>query len=560
MFKKENIKDPHVQTVKQLHCWYCFSSHKLIIYFLRNAETKLTRKAPNTGIHNKKIIEVKLAIHSLSSKVLHCDTTGKRLSVTCKFLISLIGKSIVWNMTVENEPKEAGGESNYSSMQPAGTWFNFSKEDTPALVSTVACFAAFTVYGMQCGALGGALPYLADEMDVSDGTMGAAFTSRGIGCLIGTLTSAYVMSYSDKYVSKDTITCIALCVCGIACAVVGNIYNFPLSIAFFGIQGYGFGWMDTFATCCFPEIWGKRVRPWMQALYTLFGIGAIIGPALVGACGLGASFNAFFLLSFVPLVGLLTYKSYYAIEHRNDPRPITLSITESNKKIKDEVSIEISTVDKNPLLQHQSFQNTNPNNKNNNSDTSSASGTSFSNTKPSTKEGKTGKIESFPDHPVVVAEDLHLPIDSAHSTHSTTHTPIVTDTIMERPPLNLRLTIMAFFFLYVGLIISFSGWIPTYALDADVTSSYSRAAYLTSIFYIALTVGRIGSTILSLYTSVSFMLRAELALLSISSILGMIILDLNYAATATVASLVAISLCAIYPIMLTIVDEFQYKV
>ncbi len=129
-----------------------------------------------------------------------------------------------------------------------------------------------------------------------------------------------------------------------------------------------------------------------------------------------------------------------------------------------------------------------------------------------------------------------------------------------RPPFNMRWSIVIFLFVYVGLIIGFSGWIPYYALESDVTSSYSRAAYLSSIFYIALTVGRFISIGLSVYWTSSAILKLELSLLIVSAVLGLVLLDLNYAATASITALISLSLCAIYPIMLTIVDEFHYRV
>jgi FHS family Na+ dependent glucose MFS transporter 1 len=50
--------------------------------------------------------------------------------------------------------------------------------------------------------------------------------------------------------------------------------------------------------------------------------------------------------------------------------------------------------------------------------------------------------------------------------------------------------IAAFFFLYVGAEVSFGGWIFTYAVTLDLTGE-ATAAYLTSAFWAALTVGRL---------------------------------------------------------------------
>ncbi len=50
--------------------------------------------------------------------------------------------------------------------------------------------------------------------------------------------------------------------------------------------------------------------------------------------------------------------------------------------------------------------------------------------------------------------------------------------------------IMAFFFIYVGLEVGFSGWVFTYATTLGLADN-STAAYLTSAFWGALTVGRL---------------------------------------------------------------------
>ncbi|MFD0634750.1 MFS transporter [Catenulispora yoronensis] len=51
--------------------------------------------------------------------------------------------------------------------------------------------------------------------------------------------------------------------------------------------------------------------------------------------------------------------------------------------------------------------------------------------------------------------------------------------------------VAALLFLYVGMEISFSGWIPAYAVSRGITGSTAAAAYFSSLFWIAVTVGRL---------------------------------------------------------------------
>ena len=59
------------------------------------------------------------------------------------------------------------------------------------------------------------------------------------------------------------------------------------------------------ANCVLPELWGVRVQPWMQALHSCFGIGAIIGPSLVGSFEWYNTFIIIAIASFVPTLGMI---------------------------------------------------------------------------------------------------------------------------------------------------------------------------------------------------------------------------------------------------------------
>ena len=88
--------------------------------------------------------------------------------------------------------------------------------------------------------------------------------------------------------------------------------------------------------------------------------------------------------------------------------------------------------------------------------------------------------------------------------------------------INYRLIIlvMAFLFLYVGVEIGFGGWVFTYATQTKLVEE-TAAAYLTSAFWGALTVGRLVAIPLATRLRPSTVLRMDLigALISISLIL-----------------------------------------
>ncbi|POM27530.1 Glucose/mannose transporter GlcP [Actinomadura rubteroloni] len=52
-------------------------------------------------------------------------------------------------------------------------------------------------------------------------------------------------------------------------------------------------------------------------------------------------------------------------------------------------------------------------------------------------------------------------------------------------------TVAVLFFFYEGAEIGFSGWLPSFTLDQGITDSSGTAAYYTSVFWIAMTLGRL---------------------------------------------------------------------
>lgn len=86
---------------------------------------------------------------------------------------------------------------------------------------------------------------------------------------------------------------------------------------------------------------------------------------------------------------------------------------------------------------------------------------------------------------------------------------------------SLVFLIAAFLFLYVAAEVSFSGWVYTYATRLNLAGP-AQAAYLTSLFWVALTLGRLLGIPLALRLRPSTVLLVDLsgALLSLLLILG----------------------------------------
>ena len=180
-----------------------------------------------------------------------------------------------------------------------------TKADIPYVLASVTCCLIFIVYGAAAASLGAALPTLAKHYNKPISQMGATFTSRGIGYLFGTVVSGWTLSYASLPYSKEFMVAISEIVMGFAIFLVDKTTNFGLCLFLFVIQGVSYGIIDTLANCAMPEMWGRRVQPWMQTMHSCFGIGAIIGPSIVGGFGYQLCFTLIFLGSFLPLCSVI---------------------------------------------------------------------------------------------------------------------------------------------------------------------------------------------------------------------------------------------------------------
>lgn len=113
--------------------------------------------------------------------------------------------------------------------------------------------------------------------------------------------------------------------------------------------------------------------------------------------------------------------------------------------------------------------------------------------------------------------------------------------------------IALFFFLYSGAEISYGGWIYTYAL-ATGTGSASSAAYLTSIFWAALTLGRL----LSIPVAARLRAREILLISLVGSLLslGLILMMPELTAVVWIGTIMlGLSMSPIFPTTLTLAER-----
>ena len=375
---------------------------------------------------------------------------------------------------------------------PKGAGCELRRGDTPKIVGSLACFASFLVYGACQGALGAALPSLSAAFGQSEGTFGTVYTLRGLGYLVGTLGSAALLDLKSvkRIVSTEVLVCMSVVSTGLATGLVvaaagpGN-YSAVLFLFFF--QGLGFGGVDTLANCVLPDIWEQRVQPWMQAMHSFFGVGAVVGPALVGGFGFRVAFVVLALCSVVPLTGLLSQASL------RSSTPLSLH------EDKDKVEVEVNSSEQTERCR--------------------------------------------PD--VVTAQPEEGPFPPAVA-------------LIAAPTLPVRLVLAAFFFVYVGVECAFGAWISTYSLRTGVTASVEDAAFVASIYWAALTVGRVVAIPLAIKFSTTSMLRAQLVLSVIGAILTATIADRSYSLVCAASAVLGYALSSIFPLAMTLVLDYGF--
>lgn len=375
------------------------------------------------------------------------------------------------------------------------------KEDASLVIASVACFASFFAYGAISSSLGAALPSLGKELQ-----SGICFSLRGAGFFIGTIVSAATASDASFPLSKEYLTALCILLSGAVTGMMVLSSNYYLTLILYGIQGAGFGGIDTFANCALPELWGLRAQPWMQALHAFFGVGAIVGPAIVGGMGYRAAFVVIFFMSIVPILGLMIYNAF--CKGRTETKRARDVHAKSAKRVTNGVE---------------------------NSD---------DNLSMTTNEEDDDDVEVI-DFSVIPLDD------ESPSSDPPAH-------VLSVLPKALRLHITLFYLIYAGTEAAYAGWIPTFALRAGITSSVAQAAYLSSYFWFALTVGRVVAIPTAVYVSASGMYRFQAAFSLVSSIAMVCFVGSSYGAAVVISILMGFGLSSIYPLMMTLVADYGY--
>lgn len=296
--------------------------------------------------------------------------------------------------------------------------------------------------------------------------------------MFGTLCSAAIMEFPN--INKSFLSILSVIMMGLATGSVTVTNNYHIALVIFFIQGVSFGGIDTCSNCAIQDLWKQRVSPWMQALHSCFGIGAIIGPTLVGTLGFKYSFLIIFLVSLLPVIifGTDFFLNRYLSR---------------GKSVSD--TVHYQTV-------------------------------------------KT--IEEFN-----LADDQDLPLNNQSSLSNT--------------PLVIKVLVTLFFFIYVGTETGYGGWLSTYLLDNHVTDSESRAAYIVAYFWGFLAFGRVLAIFLAIILSNTTMIRLQLLLTLIGSLLITTIISKSFLFSIIASASFGFGLSSLFPLAMTLISDYGFS-
>ena len=291
---------------------------------------------------------------------------------------------------------------------------------------------------------------------------------------------------------------------GLAMGLIAGIDSYEAVLFLFWVQGCGFGGIDTFANVVLPEIWGDRVQPWMQALHSFFGVGAVLGPALVGGFGFSTAFIILAIISVIPLVAMVI--EYFLRVHAAGP----MTVAEAAKATEETDLMDGTEVwgDNAPTLW----------------------------TECNCAAGDVERVDVAEVPKVPAAEPPDVP---------------------RKVPLLPRCLLVLFFFIYVGAECGYAGWVSSFALMSGVTASQSEAAFVASIFWAALTVGRVVAIPQALFISTTGMIRLQLTLSVLGAILTCTINQQSYPALCIASAVFGYALSSIFPLAMTMAMDYS---
>ncbi|MFB6777878.1 sugar MFS transporter [Streptomyces sp. NPDC056352] len=155
--------------------------------------------------------------------------------------------------------------------------------DTPVFsgVAVVASCVGFVLIGALQALYGPAIPALRERFDLTPSAAGLALSAHFVGGVTGVLLFGPLNGrIGNRRTLGGSYLLMAIGAAGFAMAP-----DWPVALAMALLAGLGFGGVDYGLNQLFATGFGRRSTAMLNILNAHFGVGAVLGPAVIGAVG-----------------------------------------------------------------------------------------------------------------------------------------------------------------------------------------------------------------------------------------------------------------------------------
>jgi fucose permease len=163
---------------------------------------------------------------------------------------------------------------------------------------------SFVVIGALQALYGPAIPAMRARFDLSPGQVGLALSVHFVGALLGVLGTPQLR----RRVTNRAFLVLALGTMTAGCLGFAAAPAWPVALTAAFVAGIGFGWIDVGVNELFIEFYGADSTGKLNLLHGNFGVGAVLGPLLVGALPTSHYSWAFVVCAALSLTVLLTVR------------------------------------------------------------------------------------------------------------------------------------------------------------------------------------------------------------------------------------------------------------
>jgi fucose permease len=147
---------------------------------------------------------------------------------------------------------------------------------------TATYFAAFIALGLTVGSLGPTLPSLAEQTHVGLAAISYLFTARSMGYVLGAVRGGRMF---DRH-AGNRVMAVMLFAMSLMMTVVPLVPKLWLLLIVMLILGAAEAALDVGGNTLLARVHGNRVAPFMSAMHSFFGVGALIAPIVVAQTAL----------------------------------------------------------------------------------------------------------------------------------------------------------------------------------------------------------------------------------------------------------------------------------